>query len=765
MAKRKIKDAKDISSGELIYFKGHAKATFMSNGETVEDGKQDRLISGSNIKTINGTSLLGEGNIVINSGESEDIYRLVIDTVNLDDSTKTASGSVSAEELEKIFRCKILSLYVCNNENALGLEIIFAQLSVKSDHSGFLNMIFSSISEDIFSSSRSMSNLTLEFNRNDDGGADWLLCSLPVLKTINGESLLGEGDITISVNEEDLAGILDRVSENEKVTASALNELRENLNNIDIPVATTDTIGGVKLGTQLAGYLDMVCLAGDSVGNVGININSYDFSITGEEKLGIRKSRFYGHNEDKQYQIAPFSFGTPVVQNWSATSLGVPVDSDYFTLNERGLTIKEGSVSDIKVTWDANSNMNDFKTPGVYEIYGERTVKTDNLPITNDGSGNSFAAKLTVVASTLQPANNEICITQFLQLSNRIGGEGTTYVRTYNENNNGMNGWSPWQKQMGMVETLINSNNVTVGQEIFSGETQKIGDGIDGMIDNGMYSGIYVDTIIECDPSLNLYCLYAQPTFVETFVLVVINDYAASGKLNLSRHITQLKYAVDSITGQSTVKKRVGTGNDTISWGDWENIDDSLVLGSGLQYGVSGELYLRLGNGLCFSGEGIDKFNLDVKLIDESTVNEPGNFIPVSYGYGPSRNSGLGVLLSDDFTVSIYDGHFRLGLSNAISSHGYEEITLGSNVTSKTIDPNTYYIWENEMSNLTVSLGPTILGVTNEYSFQFTSGSTPTVLTLPSDIKWVDGKSPEIEANCTYQVSILNNLGVCVKFC
>lgn len=37
MATRKIKDAKDLSTNELIYFKGHAKATFMSDGSTVED--------------------------------------------------------------------------------------------------------------------------------------------------------------------------------------------------------------------------------------------------------------------------------------------------------------------------------------------------------------------------------------------------------------------------------------------------------------------------------------------------------------------------------------------------------------------------------------------------------------------------------------------------------------------------------------------------------------------------------------------------------
>lgn len=226
-----------------------------------------------------------------------------------------------------------------------------------------------------------------------------------------------------------------------------------------------------------------------------------------------------------------------------------------------------------KITWGSASNMNDFRTAGVYEIYGERTNLSDNLPILNSNPGHSIAGRLTVVASTLQPANNEICVTQFLMLSNRLGGDGNMYVRTYNQNNSPfMNGWSPWQKQIGMVETLINGDDVTVGQEIFSqGSGGKIGNGINGMIDNGMYSGIYIDNLSYTGTNI-IYYLSAQPTFVETFVLIVINDYAASDKAGLPRHITQLKYAVDAITGQSTVKKRVGTGDKNISWGDWEDI-------------------------------------------------------------------------------------------------------------------------------------------------------------------------------------------------
>lgn len=43
---RNIKDAKDLSTNELIYFKGHAKATYMSDGTTVEDAINNIEITG-----------------------------------------------------------------------------------------------------------------------------------------------------------------------------------------------------------------------------------------------------------------------------------------------------------------------------------------------------------------------------------------------------------------------------------------------------------------------------------------------------------------------------------------------------------------------------------------------------------------------------------------------------------------------------------------------------------------------------------------------
>ena len=52
------------------------------------NNKQDKLVSGTNIKTINGTSILGSGNITIEGGGNSDANVAAVDTGDvLDDVT------------------------------------------------------------------------------------------------------------------------------------------------------------------------------------------------------------------------------------------------------------------------------------------------------------------------------------------------------------------------------------------------------------------------------------------------------------------------------------------------------------------------------------------------------------------------------------------------------------------------------------------------------------------------------------------------------
>lgn len=80
----------------------------------------------------------------------------------------------------------------------------------------------------------------------------------------------------------------------------------------------------------------------------------------------------------------------------------------------------------------------------------------------------------------------------------------------------------------------------------------------------------------------------------------------------------------------------------------------------------------------------------------------------------------------------------------------------GIDITQK-LSPNKYYKFD-EVTNLTITLAVEIAEIYNEYMFEFISGATATILTLPDNIKWIGDNT--IEVNKTYQVSIVNNQAV-----
>ena len=106
--------------------------------------------------------------------------------------------------------------------------------------------------------------------------------------------------------------------------------------------------------------------------------------------------------------------------------------------------------------------------------------------------------------------------------------------------------------------------------------------------------------------------------------------------------------------------------------------------------------------------------------------------------------------LSNDGTYKTISGGSSSGGSGV-----YAEVNHGTSDTTFTLTPNTFHVWD-EVSELTLTLGDETAGVANEFLFQFTSGSEPTVLTLPDNIKWTEELT--IEPNRIYQVSILKGL-------
>lgn len=78
-----------------------------------------------------------------------------------------------------------------------------------------------------------------------------------------------------------------------------------------------------------------------------------------------------------------------------------------------------------------------------------------------------------------------------------------------------------------------------------------------------------------------------------------------------------------------------------------------------------------------------------------------------------------------------------------------------------TIAPNTLNVWD-EIETLTINLQAPTEGIVNEYLIQFTSGSTPTTVTLPKDLQW--SQKFEVRANKTYQISIVDALATFCEF-
>lgn len=95
------------------------------------------------------------------------------------------------------------------------------------------------------------------------------------------------------------------------------------------------------------------------------------------------------------------------------------------------------------------------------------------------------------------------------------------------------------------------------------------------------------------------------------------------------------------------------------------------------------------------------------------------------------------------------------GGGSSIIDHGVDDTTF-------TLTPNVIHRW-GTISSLSLTLTPaTDNSKASYYMAEFMSGSTPTTLSIPDTIKW--SGDVMIEANKTYQLSILNNCGIIVGF-
>ena len=82
-----------------------------------------------------------------------------------------------------------------------------------------------------------------------------------------------------------------------------------------------------------------------------------------------------------------------------------------------------------------------------------------------------------------------------------------------------------------------------------------------------------------------------------------------------------------------------------------------------------------------------------------------------------------------------------------------------------TLTPNVYTKLSRSWGSFVFTLAtPTDTSIVNEYLVEFTTAAQGSSVSLPSGIKWAEGITPTFEMNTTYQISIVNNLGIVTKF-
>lgn len=238
MSTRKIKDAKDLSTNELIYFKGHAQATYMSDGRTVEEA----------VNSMSGGS----------SGSSDFFYFDVLSAVYENGYELDENGNVSNAQFNASEYISEIETAVFNNKFVIVLDSLQVFNIEIEDFGGQTFYVYAT-----YYSYNTWKRISISFQRSSgevhltiqdilegsgsgsSGGTidpsnfatktelaqkQDTLVSGTNIKTINGTTILGSGDITINP-----------ITRMQFVTPAA---------NIPIPVNTVKVITSVNTTNQ-----------------------------------------------------------------------------------------------------------------------------------------------------------------------------------------------------------------------------------------------------------------------------------------------------------------------------------------------------------------------------------------------------------------------------------------------------------------------------------------------------------------------------------
>ena len=217
------------------------------------NSKQDTLVSGTNIKTINGNSLLGSGNIEIQGGSTIAVDSSLSTTSTNPVQNKVITEALNGKASQSDIPTKVSELtndsdfqtasQVAEAISGINVPTKVSQLENDSDF-----QTGTQVSNSIATATSGLATKAELDGKQDKGdyattaqlnGKQDTLVSGTNIKTVNGNSLLGEGNILIKSVDVDSA--LSATSENpvqNKVITNKVNTIEQSITNLSNTMPT-----------------------------------------------------------------------------------------------------------------------------------------------------------------------------------------------------------------------------------------------------------------------------------------------------------------------------------------------------------------------------------------------------------------------------------------------------------------------------------------------------------------------------------------------
>lgn len=252
-----------------------------STEKTTWNNKQDKLTSGTNIKTVNGNSLLGSGNITISGGGSADN---VTTRLNSDNETEVIGIYTTQNSARKIWE---------------GTKAQYDAIATKDENTYYYITDDGVISYNDLADKPTIPTKTSQLTNDSgfitssyhDSTKQNTLVSGTNIKTINSQSLLGSGNIDIQGG-----GTSKKVLVNYTVTADATQiDLKTMPDGTPIPLITGDLIirfyipysSGKTMPTNV--YTRFINQSGTQVGTLGYVNCSLSGALASKDRLVMMK--------------------------------------------------------------------------------------------------------------------------------------------------------------------------------------------------------------------------------------------------------------------------------------------------------------------------------------------------------------------------------------------------------------------------------------------------------------------------------------------